>query len=76
MLIDNPKSNLGTLPGITNWNEWMWPDEGIEQGFIYARSLPGIGNWIKFTPQKIGSIMKNYFIEKPNPKTSEHIYTF
>jgi len=38
--------------------------------------MPGIGNWIKFTPQKIGSIMKNYSIEKPNPKTSEHIYTF
>ena len=54
----------------------MWPDEGVEQGFIYARSLPEIGNWINFTPQKIGNIMKNYSIEKPNPKTSEHIYTF
>ena len=46
LLVDNLKSNtkrLGTLPGITNWNEWMWPDEGAKQGFIYAQPLPGIG---------------------------------
>ena len=48
---------LGTIAGITNWNEWMWPDEEAEKGCIFARPLPGIGSWIKFSPQKIGNII-------------------
>ena len=48
---------LGTIAGITNWNEWVWPDEGVEKGYIFARPLPGIGSWIKFSPQKIGNII-------------------
>jgi hypothetical protein len=63
---------LGTIAGITNWNEWMWPDEESEKGYIFARPLPGIGSWTKFSPQKIGNILKNYSIEKPNPKISQH----
>lgn len=66
---------LGTIAGVTNWNEWMWPDEEAEKGYIFARPLPGIGSWIKFSPQKIGNILKNYSIEKPNPKISQHTYS-
>ena len=50
----------------------MWPDEGFEKGYIFAWPLPGIGSWIKFSPQKIGNIVKNYSIEKPNPKISQY----
>jgi len=66
---------LGTIAGITNWNEWVWPDEGVEKGYIFARPLPGIGSWIKFSPQKIGNILKNYSIENPNPKISQHTHS-
>ena len=62
---------LGTIAGITNWNEWMWPDGEAEKGYI----LPGIGSWTKFSPQKIGNILKNYSIEKPNPKISQHTHS-
>ncbi len=72
-MADNNKK-IGTLPGITNWNEWMWPDEGEEKDFIYARPLPGIGAWIKFSPKKIGNIIKDYSIQKPDPKVSEHTH--
>jgi hypothetical protein len=54
----------------------MWPDEEAEKGCIFARPLPGIGSWIKFSPQKIGNILKNYSIEKPNPKISQHTYSY
>lgn len=76
-LADSSLSNnkkLGTLPGITNWNEWTWPDEKGEQGFIYVRPLPGIGVWMKFSPKKIGNIIKNYSIQKPDPKISERTH--
>jgi len=49
--------------GITNWNEWTWPDEE-EQGFIYARPLPGIGSWIKFSPKKNWRCYKKLFHSK------------
>jgi len=41
----NNNKKLSTLPGITNWNEWAWPDEKGEQGFIYARPLPSISSY-------------------------------
>ena len=59
---------LGTIAGITNWNEWVWPDEGVEKGYIFAWPLPGIGSWIKFSPQKIGNILKKLFYRKTQSK--------
>jgi hypothetical protein len=53
---------------ITNWNEWAWPDEEGEQGFIYTRPLPGIGTWVKLSPKKIGNIIKNYSIQNLTQK--------
>jgi hypothetical protein len=50
----------------------MWPDEEAEKGYIFAWPLPGIGPWTKFSPKKIGNILKNYSVEKPNPKISQH----
>ncbi|CAJ0759767.1 3369_t:CDS:2 [Entrophospora sp. SA101] len=70
-----PNRVKGMIAGITNWNEWVWPDEGVEKGYIFARPLPGIGSWIKFSPQKIGNILKNYSIKKPNPKISQHTHS-
>ena len=47
----------------------MWPDEEAEKGYIFARPLSGIGSWTKFSPQKIGNILKN-----KNPSQHTHSY--
>uniref|UniRef100_U9TB68 Uncharacterized protein n=1 Tax=Rhizophagus irregularis (strain DAOM 181602 / DAOM 197198 / MUCL 43194) TaxID=747089 RepID=U9TB68_RHIID len=44
------KSTLGTIQGITNWAEWVWPNDTDEAGYIYGRALPGFGLWNKFSP--------------------------
>ncbi|CAB4401384.1 unnamed protein product [Rhizophagus irregularis] len=44
------KSTLGTIQGITNWSEWVWPNKTDDLGYIYGRALPGFGSWNKFSP--------------------------
>jgi hypothetical protein len=50
----------------------LWPDQGEDVGFIYARILPEIGEWKKWFPVQIEKIQKRYEHEKPNPQYSTH----
>ncbi|CAG8788647.1 17954_t:CDS:1, partial [Gigaspora rosea] len=43
-----------------------------EIGYIYARSLPGIGPWKKFTPANIQKIVKKCVINKPESSIASH----
>ncbi|CAG8789591.1 6096_t:CDS:1, partial [Dentiscutata erythropus] len=43
-----------------------------EAGHILARSLPGLGSWRKYKPEKIVKITKDYIFKKPEPILSEH----
>ncbi|CAG8739849.1 18719_t:CDS:1, partial [Gigaspora rosea] len=63
MVKDKPK--FGTIPGIIYWNEWKWPDDEDETGFICAHGLPGFGQWNLFSPAKIEKILKDHQIIKP-----------
>ncbi|CAG8811453.1 23398_t:CDS:2, partial [Gigaspora rosea] len=65
-------ATLGTIAGIRNWHEWSWPDNETEAGHIYARSLPGIGPWKKFTPENIQKIVKKRVVKKPEPTVTTH----
>ncbi|CAG8727347.1 18250_t:CDS:2 [Dentiscutata erythropus] len=68
----NNDTALGTIAGIRNWHEWSWPDNEIEAEYIYARPLPGIGPWKKFTPEDIQKIVKKRAIKKPEPTITTH----
>ncbi|CAG8761817.1 15160_t:CDS:2, partial [Dentiscutata erythropus] len=68
----NNDAALGTIAGIRNWHEWSWPDNETEAGYIYARSLPGIDSWKKFTPESIQKIIKKRVIKKPEPTITSH----
>ncbi|CAG8744191.1 24419_t:CDS:1, partial [Gigaspora rosea] len=68
----NSDVSLETIEGIRNWHEWSWPDNETEAGYIYARSLPGIGLWKKFTPEAIQKIVKKRVIKKPEPTITTH----
>jgi hypothetical protein len=63
---------LGTIQGITNWAEWVWPNDTDEAGYIYGRALPGFGLWNKFSPSKIQKIAKERIFVKPNPIITQH----
>ncbi|RHZ51763.1 hypothetical protein Glove_470g7 [Diversispora epigaea] len=39
---DNDKAKLGTITGISNYQEWTWPTDEENSGYIFARALPGI----------------------------------
>lgn len=67
--IENGKKRLGTIVGISNWNEWRWPIEGDEAGYILARALPHIGSWNHFSPEKIEKLVK-IPIKLPQPTAS------
>jgi hypothetical protein len=47
-----------TIPGISNWCEWTWPVEGEYAGYIKARAIPNLGNWILFSPSQIQNFVK------------------
>jgi hypothetical protein len=66
------KEKIGTIAGIKNLHEWTWPDQEEDIGFIYARILPGIGEWKKWSPAQIEKIQKQRKHEKPNPQYSIH----
>ncbi len=63
---------LGTITGISNLQEWTWPTDEEKSGCIYARALPGIGEWKEWSPEKIEKIVKKRKIEKPNPTFTPH----
>ncbi|CAG8732232.1 6221_t:CDS:1, partial [Cetraspora pellucida] len=66
------KPKFGTIPGITSWNEWKWPDNENETSFICACGLPGFGQWNIFFSITIEKIVKNYQIIKPQLTASIH----
>ncbi|RHZ76642.1 hypothetical protein Glove_194g125 [Diversispora epigaea] len=68
----NINKKLGTIPGITNWAEWTWPNDENDIGYIYGRALPGFGTWNKFSPYQIQKISKERIFVKPNPMISQH----
>jgi hypothetical protein len=69
--IGNSKKKFGTIVGISNWNEWKWPIEGDEAGYILAHALPHTGSWHRFSPEKIAKLVKTP-IEKPQPIATNH----
>src|SRR5688572_5993398 len=59
-----------TIPGVSNWFEWTWPIEGEDAGYIKARAIPNIGNWVSFSPAQIQKFVKDE-INQPSPQVSE-----
>ncbi|CAG8781160.1 16759_t:CDS:2, partial [Gigaspora rosea] len=68
----NSNSALETIAGIQHLHEWSWPNDEAEIGYIYARSLLGIGPWKKFMPANIQKIVKKHVIKKPEPSIATH----
>ena len=66
------KEKIGTIAGIKSLHEWTWPNQEEDVGFIYARILPGIGEWKKWSPAQLAKIQKKHKHEKPNPQYSTH----
>ncbi|RHZ82295.1 hypothetical protein Glove_109g253 [Diversispora epigaea] len=66
------KEKLGTITGISNYQEWTWPTNEENSGYIFARALPEIGEWKIWSSEKIKKIIKKRRIEKPNPTYSQH----
>jgi hypothetical protein len=65
------RKKVETLAGIAELYEWYWPCEGEYSGFIQARKLPHIGNFINFSPSKINKIISAP-LEKPEPNFDIH----
>ncbi|RHZ62731.1 hypothetical protein Glove_335g14 [Diversispora epigaea] len=65
------KAKLGTITGISNYQEWTWPTDEENSRYIFARALPGIGEWKIWSTEKIEKIIKKRKIEKPNPIYSQ-----
>ncbi|CAG8662514.1 11369_t:CDS:2 [Dentiscutata erythropus] len=55
--------NTCTFPGIDNFHEWAWPQDD-DIGYIYARTLPGIREWKKWSPAQVMKITKNHNLDK------------
>ncbi|RHZ72722.1 hypothetical protein Glove_240g36 [Diversispora epigaea] len=60
---------IKSLVGISNLNEWKWPIESPFAGYIQARPLPKIGNYINYSPAQIEKLPKSETI-KPKPTLS------
>ena len=63
------KGKIKTFVGISKLNEWQWPINGSFAGYIRARSLPNIGDFINYSPIQIEQ-SSTTTIEKPNPQIS------
>lgn len=72
---ENNKENKGnktkTIPGISNYFEWKWPEEEGLGRYIQARALPHIGEWKTFTPNQISNWAKDGVL-MPQPQISPH----
>ncbi|RHZ88774.1 hypothetical protein Glove_21g132 [Diversispora epigaea] len=67
----NTGNQVKTLTGISEWYFWQWPSEGIYSGYIQARTLPNVGQWISFSPAQINCLVKQK-INKPEPTCTPH----
>ncbi|RHZ68621.1 hypothetical protein Glove_294g79 [Diversispora epigaea] len=67
-----PNRSTGTITGIRNFQQWTWPVEGENEGYIFAQVMPEIGTWKKWLPNQITKISKKRTFEKPNPTVSDH----
>ncbi|RHZ65046.1 hypothetical protein Glove_319g72 [Diversispora epigaea] len=63
---------IKSLVGISNLNKWKWSIEGPFAGYIQARPLPKIGNYINYSPAQIEKLSKSETI-KPKPTLSTPI---
>ena len=63
---------MGTIAGISNFQEWTWSQDEEKRGYIYARALPGIGIWKEYSLDNVEKITKKRKFEKPNPKYTQH----
>lgn len=63
------KGKIKTFVGISKLNEWQWPINGPFAGYIRARSLPNIGDFINYSPIQIEQSSATT-IEKPDPQIS------
>lgn len=63
------KGKIKTFVGISKLNEWQWPINGPFAGYIQARSLPNIGNFINYSPIQIEQ-SSTTAIKKPTPQIS------
>ena len=66
------KEKLGTIMGISNFQEWTWLQSEEKIGHIYACPLLGIGDWREYSPNKIEKIVKKRKFEKSNPNYTQH----
>ena len=57
------KGKIGTISGIKSYHEWTWPDQGEDIGFIYARILPEIGEWKKWSSTQLKKFKKNEYMK-------------
>ncbi|CAB4399231.1 unnamed protein product [Rhizophagus irregularis] len=67
------KGKIKTFVGISKLNEWQWPINGPFAGYIQARSLPNIGNFINYSPIQIEQ-SSTTAIKKPTHKSQHHQY--
>ncbi|CAB4468410.1 unnamed protein product [Rhizophagus irregularis] len=68
---ENKENKVKTIPGISNYFEWRWPEEEGLDGCIQARALPHIGEWKTFTPNQISNWAKAG-MHMPQPQISLH----
>ena len=67
----NTGNQVKTLAGISNWYFWQWPCEGTYSGYIQVRTLPNVGEWIRFSPAQINGLVKQK-INEPKPACTTH----
>lgn len=65
------RKKIETLAGIAELYEWYWPCEGEYNGFIQARKLPHIGDFINFSSEKITKMISTP-LEKPEAEFDTH----
>ncbi|POG79107.1 hypothetical protein GLOIN_2v1530167 [Rhizophagus irregularis DAOM 181602=DAOM 197198] len=57
------KEKLGTITGISNFQEWTWPQEDEKNGYIYM---------LEYSPDKIEKVMKKRKFQRPDPSYTQH----
>ena len=63
------KGKIKTFVGISKLNEWQCPINGPFAGYVQARSLPNIGNFINYSLTQIEQ-SSTTTVKKPNPQIS------
>ncbi|CAJ0843966.1 2348_t:CDS:10 [Entrophospora sp. SA101] len=71
ILFENLQDTIDTIAGVSDWYSWKWPIDEESSGFIFARELPNVGDWTKFSPTKINGLIKQQFT-KPEPMFTPH----